>query len=437
MERSALVIPLIGQSIRTREYLGFENGEHTFLLNDNKLLCKGDNSLREITTEKVEKDSEYRKKLSWKERVNLAKEERVTVSALSNSEKVKTTIFSVVEKNTYKHSIVTVINEEEDVLWKVEIAPDFDNEKFGFIDAAVTNDGNTVYLLAKSHSTVKKRYNHKLHFLKIDDSGVVDNVSENIPDANYKDVKMKVLSNGNLFVGGYRYEQKSKKETVLKSFAYVLNPQNLETLNEQIFDYSKFIPHGEKHPYLYYNGYYRLNIRDVYETSDGKITMLAEESYQLNSYRNGVLYRVEYIFSNIFVDSYHLSGEPENSSILYKYQTIFSKSEYPQNALPLSFDVLPMGDKLMLVYNDDVNNLQDNTVRRKSFDLGKYKTRVAATVCAIENGETGRKKALINSKDENRFFLKVLKSYENEAIVFTQAENFTTGALMVEKITWE
>jgi hypothetical protein len=438
MEKSALVIPLIGQEIRTREYLGLEKGKHQFLLNKGKVLCKVDESLTKVTFQDVEKDSEYRKKFSWRAQRDLEIEQRVTVSASSNDENTGVSVVSEVEKKMYKSSTVSVFDKDDKVVWKTKISPRFNNDSFGFLDVTVSNDGKTVYLLAKSlNPKNEKNANTTLHLFKITGDGIDETTSEAIVDADYHDATLKILSNGNIFVGGYRCEPGKKDVRILKSFSLMFDGKDLEKLNAHVSDYSKFVPEKNmKNPTHYFNGYARTIIKGVYEMADGNVVMLAEESSLMNGYQG--YSSVFYAFRNIYIDTYTLDGEVVNTDILYKSQYISSGSEYPENALPLSFDVVQLKNELVLVYNDNVKNLAANNVDnvKKDFDIKKNAKKTVATMCSITDGKVGKKKALIDSKTEKRFFLKILKQYDNYALVYTQSKNFVKGSLMLEKITW-
>jgi hypothetical protein len=257
---------------------------------------------------------------------------------------------------------------------------------------------------------------------------------------------MKILSTENVFVGGYRLEQEGgkfvkgkeynikKEERILKSFSFVFNGKTLDIINSQNYDYSK-IAADINTRHLYYSGVRSLNTKGIYETDNGTITMLMEESLQVAYRQDGRITDVETVCKNIFIDSYTTDGAPVQSSILYKYQQNDAVDRLPLSSMPLSFDVLNLGNKLVLIFNDDINNLQNNKCREKPVKM-KNKSKVVATVCTIENGLIGNKTVFINSKKENRFYISLIKQFDNEALVYTQSQKVNSGPLMLEKITW-
>ncbi|MDR2839843.1 MAG: hypothetical protein LBV75_01050 [Paludibacter sp.] len=357
---------------------------------------------------------------------------------VSNDKSKKVLGLSIVsKKGEYKFTKLFVFDNKANIVWEEEVSPKFKNESFSISDLALSNNG-IVYLMVTSFSTEKKRkINFKYEFVKVTEDGIDETNSEIIPMSEIKDVAIKILKNGNLFVGGY-YFDRSKKQEVLKSFSYIFDGKSLEKLSDDnSADFSKIIPQGTK-PNLVYSFYpYNVVVSDVFEHQDGSVTMFAEERYFVKYYQNGGLYKVDYQYRNVFISTFSADGQAQDQAILYKSQYVKSTSELSPYKLPLSYDVLNIDDKLYLIYNESVKaDISKNLPVKKLWDIGKNEDKTTTLVCEIENGKIGKKQVLVNSQQEGRYYVKVITENANEAVIYTQSEDVLTGKIMLEKITW-
>jgi hypothetical protein len=350
------------------------------------------------------------------------------VSTSIDKSKKMVAISLVSSKDAYKFTTIFVINNEGEIIWSKTISPKFKNDKFEFHSMTVSNNGS-VYILANSFEIgVKNCY---LQLIKVDENGIDRNVTDAFPFNTIGAMRIIELSNGNLFIGGYYttagvYNYTNSSEQ-LGTFSYVFS-KSLEKINFKSKTLVETTPNNlnmrEVYPPTKPNF---KHIKGIYETSDGKVTMLAEEQLIIsNSYM-----QKNYLRYNVIINSFDLNGNYENSSILFKDQIC-----QIVNVLT-SFDVIKNNDELILIYNDNVKNeITKNLPKPKRIRVQNYKKTGQTIACTIKDGLVDKKRVLINAKKHDGIFYSVVEIFDKEAIIIVQTGMGGVGPLVLEKITW-
>ncbi|MCL2596901.1 MAG: hypothetical protein FWD66_04430 [Paludibacter sp.] len=460
LEKSGRIINTV---IKQNYYAGFDGKFHYFIV-DEKTLLKADESLKKITPVTLDKKFDAESLTNfYAENVagliclehnkndfvikkvivgdkGLNETELLTISAsksddyqadfsTSPDKKTKMIALTIISsKKELKSTFIFVINNQGDIIWSKNFEPNFDNKTLNFSDMRVDNDAS-VYVLATSFTKKVKKCN--LTLFKINKNEDIDEkISIPVNFNRIGTMRMLVLSNGNIFVGGYYTEaneynfDNSIKD--LGTFSYVFDGQTLEKQNFKTKTLEESIPKGITSKQAY-TGDRIKNIKGIYETTDGKVTMFAEEYIvEYSKY-----YPTNFMHGNVFIQSFDLNGNYENSSILFKNQ-IASIADFL-----VSFNVLINGDNLILIYNDNAkNDLSANKPKPKRFLAYRYK-KGQTVACIIKNGLVGKKQAIINGKNEKRIFYNAVRQLDNkEAIIRVQTGLTGIGTLMLEKLSW-
>ncbi|MCL2596900.1 MAG: hypothetical protein FWD66_04425 [Paludibacter sp.] len=446
---------LVNTEKKQNDYIGFDGTFHYFIV-DEKTLLKADESLKNITSIKLDNkfESEFLTNfysegiaglLSVRHNKNDFVIEKMTVDskglnestlltvsgsegdyydadfASSPDKKIKMIALTIVSwKDEYKSTFIFVVDNQGDVLWSENFSPDFNDKKFYFSDMCVDNDGS-VYVLATSYTEKVKKCN--LHLFKLNKKEDIEG-RESFPFEFNRigSTKLLVLSNGNIFAGGYytetEYYNYHNSATKLGTFSYVFDGQTLEKLKYKTKTLEGNLPKSVTLKQAYSDDMIKY-VKGIFETTDQKITMIAEEK--------GGGYS-----KNIYIQSFDLDGNYQNSDILYKKQFLYNVSNWH------SFDVLVNGDELILLYNDNSkNNIFSNTPNVKDFKSFAYKSG-QTVACVVKNGIVGKKQIVIDAKAEQRIYFSLAEQFDNkEAIVRVQTGMAGTGPITLETIGWQ
>ena len=456
LEKSGRVVNTVAKQ---NDYAGFDGKFHYFVV-DKKTLLKTDESLKKITS--VELPQKFESKtltnfysediagfLCVKQNKNdfiiqkmtinnkgLDETELLTVSAgkgdyyqadFSTSPDKKTKMIALTiasSKDEYKSTFIFVINNQGDILWSQNFAPNFKDKSFNFSDMCVGNDGS-VYVLATSFTDKVKKCN--LHLFKLNkEEGIEEKNSIPFVFNRIGSMKMLMLSNGNIFAGGYYTEADNAKDSKdAGTFTYTFDGQTLEKLNFKSKTLEATTPKDMSSKAYIKEG--MKGIKGIYETTDGKVTMFAEGLTIIS----GRDIPTTYVRENVSILSFDLSGNYENSSVLFKNQQAYTVD------VLISFNVLVNGDELILIYNDHIkNDISVNIPKVKQYISFFYKKTGQTIACSIKNGIVGKKQVIINAKNEKRIFYNVAEQFDKEAIIRVQTGIASIGSLMLEKLSW-
>ena len=257
------------------------------------------------------------------------------------------------KKNNLKDLFTVAFNNEGDLLWQNTSAPTLENKFLNITDIQVSNAGIVYYCITSYSKEGAKSFNNKFHLYSVEDN-LTDIQEEDIDFGIIKDMKMKFLKNGALFIGGY-YSEKSE-ENATGSFSFTYDPISLEIVNKnyQLFS-SDYIetPIYNLLSVEFANQQYIVNCDYIFELDNGKIIMLGEQRITNIGSSSSVRY-AKSILTNTFspkgdCDRYYMIGKNQcGSTPLY-----YSK---PQEVF-LSYSAFNNGNNVYLMYNDHKNNL--------------------------------------------------------------------------------
>ncbi|GHT17991.1 hypothetical protein FACS189429_3380 [Bacteroidia bacterium] len=354
----------------------------------------------------------------------------------SNDKTKKVALVTLISADKeYEQSYVLVFGARGELLWQTRIAPSFEKTNFTFNDVTVTNSGTDVYIVGKSYDFKQQTAsNTVLQLLTIDQSGIIDQITEKCSFAEIRSLKFKVLNNNNIFIAGF-YHDGNEDENNGGTFSALFNTsQNTFSLVAQTFKES--LARGTKMNTAFKSDFAK-KIQGIYELADSSIVVLGEDRQTLimEKATDNALY-VPHLFlaGNIFVEFYAADGTLNKFSVIYKSQSNskVNFSATPQIAAeqtinefrhqPLSFDVIQSDNKLLLLFNDNIKNpVHQNIPRRENLDVADLKNVGATVLYPIDGTALSRRKTLlINTKDTGRAFSEVVWTGKREALLLIQ-----------------
>ncbi|MDR1654166.1 MAG: hypothetical protein LBS01_11090 [Prevotellaceae bacterium] len=335
----------------------------------------------------------------------------------------------------YRTSYVLVFGSEGDLLWQTEINPHFEQPHFTFNDIAVAANGTEVYIVGKSYDFNENfASNTVLQLFTIDQSGVIDHISEKCPFAEIRSLKCKLLNNNNLFIAGF-YRNSSEDETDGGTFSAVLDKQR-NSFDLVSKTYGESLTRGMKAGTVFKPNFTK-KVAGIYELSDSNIVVLGEDrqtKINTKSGYNGAWSQYSFNAGNIFAGFYAPDGTLRKMSVIYKQQTGSTldlkktaqiTAEQVINDFRhqlISFSTIQSGDKLLLIFNDNVKNpVHQNIARRETLEVAKLKTDCATALCSIEGTTIARRKMLlINTQKTERAFMDVVYANNRKALLLIQ-----------------
>lgn len=379
-------------------------------------IAKG-NKISNHTTQKITVFP-YQKDDNW----------QISASKSNNGKfKVITTVL-MNNNNEFKKLYVCVLDSLNEVYWKSDANPNLKNNMFSIKDVAVTDEG-FVYIVFFSFQQEKKtKLNPTLHLIKMEESDISDS-QEKISFGFINNAKLKVLKNGNVFFGGFYGKNQNENSNGQFSMTFSSNSNEIISTENRYFgdDFLKNIK----------NKNFQIVVRNIYETTDGIVTLLGEQQLQYAG-------SADYFAQNIYISAYLPSGELLKTNIIEKYQ-YSGLAKYRETIWDLfvSFDVFPINNKLVIIMNDNIKNYLNNDKNKtlKDFTPSKYKSTGATVAMTLEKGEVVSRKILIDCTKENRIYRRclVMNFNNNEALVCTESNvsSEVSAKFYLEKLTWE
>jgi len=314
----------------------------------------------------------------------------------------------------YKESIVVVFDEEGKILWKKRVQLNFKQETFSILDCTVSNDGNVVYIASISSKNENKK-DGTLEIKRIEEDDFAnEEIIKNLDKKIIENAKIKILSNGNVFLGANYKEGKDagffsltfpKNEP--SDYLMTIVPYKNAKTDRRFIDFWT----SENFPLL----------KDIYETSDGVVSMITEETFgNWNNTRD------------VVINSFNLQGEYQKTSVLFRK----SAESYGTITL-ITVSVIDAKDKLLLIYNENKDNLSTNLPENAAFLAGGFKKNGVVTVCEVVGGIVGNKYKIMDGTTSNLMFSDVLYVKDKVAVLKTMSYNTLPLKFGVCKLTWE
>jgi hypothetical protein len=351
-------------------------------------------------------------------------------ASVSNDRTKTALLFTVATKSLrFKTAYVCVFDKAGELLWQQQVSREIIASYF---DMVVNNNG-IVYMLKQK--AVKQKVKFTVVKFNADDD-ISESDIEDVAVENIKATKTQILSNGNIFIGGYNAIQQAGIN-ILGCFSVIIDAKTLEKKSENFGNFSKLMQKGIAETKMYDPKKYKITIKAVCETTNGIITMVAEESRVEEIRSSNTLAGVIYTFRNVFANSFSTNGEFNNASILYKTQICKCLTRMPEYQSPVSVEVLNTKDKLFLIYNENSKaDITKNEPSSTKYSVSLSAKKTQTLTCEVKNGIIDKKKVLINAPLEGRHFVNIAMQNSNEALVYTQTNAIRTGKIMLEKITW-
>lgn len=292
-----------------------------------------------------------KKKLSWNPQelmsiVSDKKDRNFTLVSVSPNNNYFCIISLVADKkNNFKDLVATVFDAEGQQVWENTLSPDFSNKTFNIADVDITNEG-TVYLCITAYSGEKKKIsNEKVYLYEIKETDYLQ--FESNQNIGYiDDAQIKILKNGNVFIGGYY--SKKKDETIKGSFSLMYNPKEQSISNFSSLDFPSTF--NEK-------DIGSLKSDQIMELSNGRIVLLGEQLTTLEYINQDGSRSYKYFAKNIVYAAFSANGDVEDYKLIQKTQSSFSRVHVPDfRQMCISYYAFENNGALCLLFNDHIGN---------------------------------------------------------------------------------
>ena len=285
------------------------------------------------------------------------------------------------KQNNLKDLFTATFNNEGDLLWQTTSTPSLENNFFNIADMQVSNAGIVYYCISSYSKVDHKIFDNKVHLYSVENNST-DIQYEDIDFGSIKDMKMKFLKNGKIFIGGY-YSEKPQGNAI-GSFSFTFDPVSLAILNNdyQPFnsDYKESIVSNTIDERLI-NQQIRISCDHIFELDNGKIIMLGEQRADFatsSSFGTKYTCYAKYILTNTFTpkgdcDKYYMIQKNQCGSTSLYYSN-------PQEVF-VSYSAFNNENNVYLIYNDLTNNLSKKTSGAEIFKIKNPLHRINKNSC--------------------------------------------------------
>ncbi len=358
---------------------------------------------REIATYKYEKrDDSY-----------------LTTAISPDKSKIVIVYMQVNKKNLFKGAAVMTFNNRGELLWENHLDLEFKNKTFAIEDCAIDNQGSVYVPIISYVEDKKSRTDEQLHLYQVTENNSVEAV-EDISFGFIDELKLKILKNGNIFIGGYYKTGLRLQDNEAGYFGafFDVKTENFSNLVNTKFPSSyqekRVIFGGNLTPKLD-NQQHQVKCREIFELDNGKIALIGEQRKFYISYgTNNSPTQYYYYAKNIIYNLFSPDGDAEEFKMIEKAQltrTLFYTDYFEKTFV--SFDAFQKGNDIYFVFND---NLENYTGKQDKVFRNSWKKSCTMLVKINENGDEERK-MLLNSKTQKKMFEKLLFVDGNDLII--------------------
>ena len=294
--------------------------------------------------------------------------QKITTIPLENKDKTKSFItssldgskiaFSMIltdKKDIFKGIYTVVLNNSGEVLWQSARYMQFENSTFYLHNMAVSNTGEVYF------ASVSRNINTRGTSAN-SETCIIININENghemyskVVDFGYvKDMKLKLLRNGKIFLAGY-YSKEIKEHAIgLFTMTYDDDFSNMTTrpLGKFVDNTQGFNPitGGVS------NAACNLMCEEIYELENGNIVLLGELQHVV--YYPGSGYNYLYHYKGVLYHRFSETGEELYNHFIDKYQQYATNMPIPDHSLYRmgSFNSFQVNNDIYLVFNDNSSN---------------------------------------------------------------------------------
>ena len=336
------------------------------------------------------------------------------------------------KKKIFKGLRTVVMDQNGNILWDVVTQPQFNNKTFYMDDVQVSNAGE-VYFCVRAHEDNGRgssATNERLHLLIITENGL-EMIDEVVDFGNIKDMNMKILSNGNVFIAGYY--AKTLKDEPCGSFSTMYNS------NQNSFS---AITHIDMKDQIAgkINSKFNIVNRGFYELSNGNIVFIGEEISSIYySPSQGTAYYI-HALKDVFIHTYNSAGEEISTQKLEKDQATVQpySGVNNRNIFGSSIRCFQVRDDIYIIYNDHVDNVAGELESPKKIAYAiEISYSIAGNSCTvlakISQGEEITKNVINIADETNLTFQNVLCHNDESALLFFTKKK---GADVFRKLIW-
>ena len=320
-----------------------------------------------------------------------------------------------------------VLTNGGELLWSNNEIPSLGNENFDISDMQVSNEGVAYIGIASYSKKGLKSENEKFQLYVVNENeGTL--YTESVGYGVIKAMKLKLLKNGNLFIGGYYSEKLLDNGT--GSYSYIFNPATAEFTSSTHQEFSEDYKSAPRPDVFlvtkYANQQYTLICQYIFELDNGKIVMLGEQKYiktVVTRINNTVQTSYVVFAKNILSNSFNADGEYENFVMYNKHQGISLQKlfTYDPRELLLSYYAVQRGNNIYLMYNDNKDNVLKGSTKDDIFELNTGFSFVKKDACLTlatvnENGDLDKEK-IMDCSTVGRVLNKILY-FDGDDVIF-------------------
>ncbi|MDD4209239.1 MAG: hypothetical protein PHI52_02760 [Bacteroidales bacterium] len=323
-----------------------------------------------------------------------------------SSDNLKFAVFNIVydKDDNIKSFNTTVFDQAGQKIWQNSISPDFSNKTINVHTFLLSNEGNVYLCISSYNENKKKTSNEKIHLIEVKENE--SNMYEGTEHIGYiKAASLKILKNGNVFIGGYYAKERDDECLGSFSLMYDTKAQTIENFSHK--DFPEIMSKKDIES---------LSFNEIVELSNGNIALLGEQFKIQIYYQERLGNSYQYYLNNIIYTSISNDGTIEDYKLIRKKQNSGTyDSRIGIKSLYLSYYAFEKNGSLYLLYNDNAANVDMNKESVKPFYPRKVKSSIVKLVKI--DGEDISSQVLINGKIDKQILRSFLFVNDNNIIV--------------------
>ena len=337
---------------------------------------------------------------------------------VKSPDKSKVGLIGFIAKNgMFNNYYVSVFDELGEIILKTEEKLMFENENYIIEDIALT-DNAQLYITFNSRPKEEKT-EAETSYLNIVALNENDKNNLRIPFENQiKDVKLHILTNGNLFIAGIL--DFPAKKPIFQYFNMIISEDNLRIIsrNSEKINFERKYHIEELSPPQIFD--FTVNIINISELEDGNISVLCEQVSNV-VIKSNVLYNFLKTRGDVVSFLIDNKGVIKSKNQMEKFQKQTGRFDVSPQLLHVSTFSFTYGDKIGYLFNDAVRNYETLSAEKEKIPFNrKYGRDSGIYMITEENGKMSKTIALTGIDPAKKFLCELLVVEEDKLIVLTR-----------------
>lgn len=336
-------------------------------------------------------------------------------SISDDKSKIAYSVIVTDKKSMFKNLFSMVLNQDGEILWEKSHTPTFNNSTF-YIDRSVVSDDGEIFFCVRSDNPNTRgsaATDETLHLMKIDEDGF-ELFKSDVTFGYIKSMDLKLLKNGDIFIGGYY--STTYKASATGFFSTIFDMKKL--LFTPIYNKSIADELTLKNPNIPYS----ILMRAIREMDNGNILMFGEEQLIVRTQTSQGT-STTYNSQAIFCHAFSRTGEEISSNTIIKKQV----AVHPQAYALISFGVLQKENEIYLLMNDHIDNYGADVQKKKNLNFEMSAKKAVTALHKITSDGEITAEILDKPEGKNLFLSEILYSSENKAVLLYEKRNNFRG----------